>query len=107
MNRSRERGLVLRYPIPLLICGDPNRTAQTDVRLLQRTSTVLLVVQERFSTKNQEPQVIAEAIAVFQMNDHSRATNGLEKKETMSIPCITRRILYVVPVTQQLGTAVE
>jgi hypothetical protein len=43
-----KRGLLLRsrYAIPLLISGDSNQSAQTDVCLVQGSSTILLVVQE-------------------------------------------------------------
>ena len=63
-----KRGLLLRsrYAIPLLISGDLNRSAQTDVCLVQGSSTILLVVQE--DKTDPEPQVIAEAIATFQCN---------------------------------------
>jgi hypothetical protein len=47
-----KRRLLLRsrYVIPLLINGDPNRSAQTDVCLIQGSSTILLVVQEDKTT---------------------------------------------------------
>ncbi|KAN0088695.1 hypothetical protein V8E55_005752 [Tylopilus felleus] len=45
------------------------------------------------------------------MNNRNRARVGLEKRDSMSIPAITmvgtRPIFYVVPVTQELSTAVE
>ena len=53
-----------RY-IPLTICGDNRRTAQTDVCLLNRQS-ILLVLQKDttiFSSSQPEAHVIAEAIA--------------------------------------------
>jgi hypothetical protein len=88
--------------------------AQTDICLLHRASAILLVVQEdktELSAKDPEPQVIADAIAASQVTNRNRARLGLERKDSMSIPCITligtRPRLYVVPVTQQLSTAVE
>src|SRR5260370_19459830 len=47
-----RRGLLLRsrYAIPLLICGDPNQSAQTDVTLIHGSSTILLFVQEHKTT---------------------------------------------------------
>ncbi|KAI0253588.1 hypothetical protein BJV78DRAFT_1122961 [Lactifluus subvellereus] len=110
-----RRGLLLRsrYAIPLLICGDPNRSAQTDVTLIQGSSTVLLVVQEdktAISTYDPEPQVIAEAIATFQYNNRTRARLGQPVLASMTIPCITmigtRPIFYLVPVTRELSEAV-
>ncbi|KIM79727.1 hypothetical protein PILCRDRAFT_823276 [Piloderma croceum F 1598] len=81
-----ERGLVLRtqHTIPLTICGD-NKVAQIDVCLLDRQSTILLVVQ----------------------NDK---TNFNPSLDLMEIPCITmigtRPIFYLVPVTKALSDAV-
>lgn len=111
---ERDNLLRSRYAIPLHICGEPSRLAQTDICLLHHASTILLVVQEdktELSARDPEPQVIAEAVAAFQMNNRNRARLGLEKRDSMSIPAITmvgtRPIFYVVPVTQELSTAVE
>ncbi|KIJ58474.1 hypothetical protein HYDPIDRAFT_68087, partial [Hydnomerulius pinastri MD-312] len=43
-----ERGTLLRsrYSIPFMICGDDRRVAQTDLCLIQGTTTILLVIQE-------------------------------------------------------------
>jgi hypothetical protein len=110
-----RRGLLLRsrYAIPLLICGDPNQSAQTDVSLIQGSSTILLVVQEdkaTISTRDPESQVIAEAIATFQCNNRTRARLGQPELDSMTIPCITmigtRPIFYLVPVTRELNEAV-
>lgn len=72
-----KRGTLLRsrYAIPLTICGDTARVAQTDVCLVHGTSTILLVIQEgktAISKRNPEAQVIAEAIATFQYNNDAR-----------------------------------
>lgn len=116
MLSYEERGCVLRsrYAIPLHICGERTRTAQTDICLVRHESAILLLIQEdktEISTKDPEPQVIAEAIAAFQTNNYNRRQRGREQMDRMSIPCITmvgtRPIFYVVPVTQQLSTAVE
>ena len=109
-----KRGTLLRsrYAIPLTICGDTARVAQTDVCLVHGTSIILLVIQEgktAISNRNTEAQVIAEAIATFQYND-ARIRLDIEPLETMIIPAITiigtRPIFYKIPVTQQLGDAV-
>ncbi|KIK61393.1 hypothetical protein GYMLUDRAFT_73383 [Collybiopsis luxurians FD-317 M1] len=112
-----ERNHVLRsrYPIPLTICGDSSRTAQSDICLIHHhQSTILLLIKEDktlLGPTDPEPQVIAEAIATFQMNNRNRTRRGLQTKKIMSIPCImivgTRPIFYVVPVTEQLSEAVE
>ncbi|KAH9059429.1 hypothetical protein EDB83DRAFT_932284 [Lactarius deliciosus] len=110
-----ERGLALstRYIIPLTICGDNRRTAQTDVCLLDRRSMILLVLQRDktiFNSTQPEPQVIAEAIAAYQYNNEKRQTRGLPTLDAMTIPCITmvgtRPTFYLVPVTQALSVAV-
>jgi len=110
-----KRGLLLRsrYAIPLMISGDPKRSAQTDVCLVQGSSTILLVVQEdktAVSVRDPEPQVIAEAIAAFQSNNRIRARLGEPQLNSMTIPCITmvgtRPIFYLVPVTRELSEAV-
>ena len=110
---ERNKVLISRYAITLHIGGEL-RTAQTDICLVHHASTILLVVQEDrsdLSAKDTEPQVIAGAVAAFQMNNRNRARVGLEKMNSMSIPAITifgtRPIFYVVPVTQELSTAVE
>ena len=110
-----ERGLILgaRVVIPLIICGDSLRSAQTDVCLLDRRSMILLVLQEDktvFNKTQPEPQVIAEAIAAYQYNNEKRQTRGLPILDAMTIPCITmvgtRPTFYLVPVTQALSDAV-
>lgn len=110
-----ERGLALstRYIIPLTICGDNRRIAQTDVCLLDRRSMILLILQVDktiFNSTQPEPQIIAEAIAAYQYNNEKRQTRGLPTLDTMTIPCITmvgtRPTFYLVPVTQALSVAV-
>src|ERR1700722_2969849 len=103
------------YPLQLLrtLCGEMNRSAQTDVCLVQGTSTILPVVQEDKITTNQrdpEAQVIAEAIAAFQHNNRDRERLGETELDSMTIPSIpmidTRPIFYEIPVTKQLSEAV-
>jgi hypothetical protein len=110
-----ERGLALRtrYIIPLTICGDNRRIAQTDVCLVDRQSMILLVLQENktiFNSTQPEPQVIAEAIAAYQYNNEKRQTRRLPTLDAMTIPCITmvgtRPTFYLVPVTRALSVAV-
>jgi hypothetical protein len=109
------RNLILstRYIIPLTICGETNRTAQTDVCLLYRPTLILLVLVEDKTLSNRtdaESQVVAEAIAAFQLNNHKRESWGLAPLELMTIPCITmsgtRPTFYLVPVSRALSTAV-
>jgi hypothetical protein len=109
-----ERGLVLRtrHTIPLTICGD-NKIAQIDVCLLDRQSTILLVVQNDktdFNPSDPEAQLIVEAIAAYQYNNQKRQSMDLHPLDMMTIPCITmigtRPIFYLVPVTKALSDAV-
>jgi hypothetical protein len=102
-----------RYAIPITICGDSNRSAQSDIYLIQGSSTILLVVQEdktAVSVRDPEPQVIAEAIATFQYNNRTRALVDEPELDAMTIPCIvmigTRPVFYLVPVTRDLSEAV-
>ncbi|KAI9566181.1 hypothetical protein HD554DRAFT_2315632 [Boletus coccyginus] len=114
MLNFEERDCVLRShsAIPLLICGEATRTIQTNICLV-RHSFILLIVQEdkTLSAKDPEPQVIAGAVAAFQLNNRNRCQLGMDRKDSMSIPCIrivgTRPIFYVVPVTKELTMAVE
>ncbi|KAH9959683.1 hypothetical protein BC827DRAFT_1213256 [Russula dissimulans] len=109
-----ERGLFLTtcFTIPLMICGN-GRHAQTDVCLLDRGLMALLILQGDkavFNASRPEPQVIAEAIAVYQYNNDIRQTRGLPTLESMTIPCIImvgmRPTFYLVPVTRALSIAV-
>jgi hypothetical protein len=110
-----ERGRILRtrHIISLSICGENNTVAQTDVCLVDRRSTILLILQKDktiFNPSNPEPQVIAEAIAAYQHNNERRAGMGLPTLNTMTVPCITmvgtRPTFYLVPVTRELSDAV-
>jgi hypothetical protein len=110
---ERKTTVMTRYIIPLTICGDGNRVAQTDVCLLYRPSLVLLVLVEdktNFNRTHPEPQVVAEAIAAFQSNNAKRGASGLPPLNAMTIPCITmtgtRPTFYLVPVTQELNDAI-
>jgi hypothetical protein len=111
------RGLLLRsrYTIPLLICGDPNRSTQADVCLVQGMTTILLVVQVQddktgSSQRDPEAQAVAQAIAAFQQNNRSRKQLGKPELEAMTIPGITltgtRPAFYLIPVTKELSDAV-
>jgi len=109
--RYELRGLLLltRLTIPLLISGDPNRSAQTSVCLVQCSSSIILipVVEDNVDP---EPKVIAVAIATFQYNNRIRARLGEHELDSISIPCITmtstRPIFYLVPVSRELSEAV-
>ena len=112
--RYELRGSLLRsrHTIPLLISGDPNRSAPTSVCLIQgRSGIILIPVIQEDTPVDPEPKVIASAIATFQYNSRLQARLGKEKLDSMSIPCITmsgtRPTFYVVPVTRELSKAVH
>lgn len=85
----QTRGLILRTrdAIPLRICGETDRSAQTYVCLLQGSSMILLVVQEdkiALSPKDAQAQVIAEATAAFQYNNTIREQLGQPELSAMT-----------------------
>jgi hypothetical protein len=103
----------MRFIIPLTICGQANRVAQTDVCLIHNPSFVLLVLVEDKTLSNPtdaEAQVVAEAIATFQFNNGKRREHDLDPLDAMTIQCITmngtRPTFYLVPVTKELSNAV-
>ena len=109
---DRHSTVATRYIIPLTICGE-SRTAQTDVCVVYRPSTVLLVLVEDktlFNRTSAEAQMVAEAIAAFQHNNTKRAARGKPVLEVMTIPCITmvgtNPTFYLVAVTKELSDAV-
>jgi hypothetical protein len=110
-----ERNLILstRYIIPFTICGETQRTAQTDVCLLHRRTLVLLVLVEDKTLSNPtdaQSHVIAVAVAAFQFNNARRESLGCEPLPSMTVPCITmsgtQPTFYLVPVTLELSNAV-
>lgn len=109
---ERHATVATRYIIPLTICGE-TRAAQTDVCVIYRPTTVLLVLVEDktlFNKTNAEAQVVAGAIAAFQFNNTKRAARSQPVLEVMTIPCITMfgttPTFYLVPVTRELSDAV-
>lgn len=106
-----ERGYLLRtgHTVPLPICGS-DREASIGVCLLDRQSTILLVLQTDKKNPDPEPQVIAGAIAAYEYNNKKRDRRGLTMLSNMIIPCITmtgtRPTFYLVPVTKELSDGV-
>ncbi|KXN83551.1 hypothetical protein AN958_01229 [Leucoagaricus sp. SymC.cos] len=105
--------VVTHYAIPLTICANSNQIAQMDMCLLHHPTMVLLVLIEDKTLSNRtnaESQVIAEAIATSQFNNQKQEEKGLVGLTTMTIPCITMSgtclTFYLIPVTQELSTAV-
>jgi hypothetical protein len=112
--KYEERGTLLRsrYAIPLSICGETGRTAQTDICLVHGATILLVVHEDKTASGKRDPeaQVVAAAIAAFQYNNRVRACLALPELDTVVIPCITmigtRPIFYKVPVSMQLSRAV-
>lgn len=111
-DKQQFSTVATRYIIPLTICGE-TRAAQTDVCVVYRPSTVLLVLVEDMTLLNKtnaESQLVAEAIAAFQYNNAKREARNQPVLEAMTIPCITMvgtaPTFYLVPVTKVLSDAV-
>lgn len=107
--RGNGRLIRTRHSIPLLIAGGESK-AQTDVCIVKKRNQILLLLQEDKtleSSKDPEPQVIAEAIAAFQENNKIRDYDGRAVLREMSLPCITMvgtsPVFYIVPVTGDLS----
>ena len=106
-----ERGTTVstRYVIPFTMCGEANRVAQTDMCLIHRPTSILLV-QTPSNRTNAEAQVIAESIAAFQFNNRKRSERGLDPLDAMTIPVIpmtgTCPTSCLVPITLELSDAV-
>ena len=114
-NLAYDRdGIILsRHVLPLLICGQSS-VAQTDICFVDDEDTVLLVQENKRlgSTKDPEPQVIAEAIAAFETNN-SKLECDLHRppRELIAFPAMTMvgttPMFYKVPVTSSLSKAVQ
>jgi hypothetical protein len=63
----------IQYAIPFLICGE-NVVAQTDVCIMDDNEILLLLQEDKnlTSMKDPEPQVIANAIGAFALNNRIR-----------------------------------
>jgi hypothetical protein len=112
-GHTGDRILRTRKDIPLLMCGAWTY-AKTDVCLLDEQQIVLLVQEDKCHIKTEDPnaQLIAEAIAAFQVNNRRRQmTFGHRPLDHKLIPGIamvgTMPTFFKVPVTSQLVNAVE
>lgn len=112
-KRPTPTGVHRRYTIPLVICGEANHVAQTDVCLIHRPTLILLVLIEGKTLTNgvnAEAQAVAGAVAAVQFNNGKRRDHGLGCLDVMTIPCIvmagTHPTFYLVPVTTELSDSV-
>jgi hypothetical protein len=111
---DENRIVFIRHAIPFLICGE-NLVTQTDVCIIDDKNQILLLLQEdkrSTSMKDPEPQVIAEAIAAFALNNRKRERGlHLPLRNSIMYPCLTMvgtlPIFYKITVTAALSQAVQ
>lgn len=108
-----DRIIFIRRALPLVICG-VSSLAQTNICVMDDDEILLLLQEDNrlLSLKDPEPQVIAEAIAAFAVNNKVRvASLNLALLPTATFPAITmvgtNPIFYKITVTAQLSTAVQ
>ncbi|KAI6131821.1 hypothetical protein EV401DRAFT_2193535 [Pisolithus croceorrhizus] len=110
----RGRILRARRDLPLVICGE-NRQARADVALIDEDEIILLVQENKqhFSETegDPQPQLIAEAIATFALNNRRRVLSlGLPTLSSKILASITMMgtcpIFYKIEVTGELVKAV-
>ncbi|KAM6493592.1 hypothetical protein JOM56_011726 [Amanita muscaria] len=108
-----DRIIFVRRALPLVICGVYS-SAQTDICVMDDNEILLLVQEDKrlLSLKDPEPQVIAEAIAAFAVNNKVRVESlSLPPLAAATFPAITmvgtNPIFYKITVTAELSTAVR
>lgn len=110
---TRNIAVRTRKDIPLFMCGEYCH-AKTDVCLMMNRSEIILLVQKDKSHREEagdpQPQLIAEAVAAFQINNKKRELAGLPTRNMCLIPGIvmigTAPTFYKLPVTEELANAV-
>jgi hypothetical protein len=109
---GRGRVLRTRKDLPLIICGE-NRHAKTDVCIIDQNEILLLVQEDKRHMYNAdpEPQLIAEAIAAFAVNNQTRQqTLGQPALDSKIMAGITMKgttpIFYKIKVSAALVTCV-
>ena len=108
-----DRIIFFRRAIPFIICGQ-NSVAQTDVCIMDDNDVLLLLQEDKrlTSMKDPEPQLIAEAIAAFAINNQKRERDlRLPRRNSIMFPCLTMigtsPIFYKITVTAALSKAVQ
>ena len=112
--RIKARLIRTKHHIPLFVLGN-NRFSQTDVSIIRiKREELLMLLQESKPlslTEDAESQVIAQAIAAFQVNNRIRRDYGHNLLDRMVFPCIsmcgTYPNFYLVPVTMNLSDCVS
>ena len=110
---DENRIVFIRHAIPFLICGE-NSVAQTDVCIMDDNEILLLLQEDNklTSMKDPEPQVIAEAIAAFALNNRKRERDlNLPSCKSIMFPCLTMvgttPVFYKITITAALSKAVQ
>jgi len=109
---AEDRIIFIRHALPFVICGTTS-LAQTDVCIMDDNEILLLVQEDKRATsiKDPEPQVIAEAIAAFALNNKTRQKYNLQPCNEAVIPAMTMTgtypIFYKIPITTQLSQAIQ
>lgn len=107
---ERPAHIRLDFNIPLTIYGKTGTGVLANLCLVHRSFILLVVVNKKTNGYDAESQVIAGAIAAFQLNNENRKNHRLDPLDAMTIPCITmigtHPDFYLVPVTTALSDAV-
>jgi hypothetical protein len=108
-----DRIIFPRHSLPFVICGITSQ-AQTDLCVMDDREILLLLQEDKraSSLKDPEPQVIAEAIAAFAVNNKTRQTSlNLPILNEITFPAITMTgtspIFYKITITATLSAAVQ
>ncbi|KAH8992726.1 hypothetical protein EDB92DRAFT_1945134 [Lactarius akahatsu] len=99
----------IRRAIPFLTCGE-NSVAQIDVCIMDDNEILLLLQEDKILTsmEDPEPQIIAEAIAAFALNNRKRERDpNLPLCNSIMFPCITMAgtmpVFYKITITAALS----
>ncbi|KAJ7079721.1 hypothetical protein B0H15DRAFT_804287 [Mycena belliarum] len=110
----RPRVARTRQELRFLICGE-SKYAKPDVSILDRSmDDIILLVQEDKrlgGPTDAYAQLIAEAIAAYQVNQSTRTASGLPRLQSLVVPGVllvgTSPTFYKVPLTEELVRCVE
>lgn len=75
--------------IPLFMCGEYTH-AKTDV-CLERSDGILMLIQEdksHYNSVDAVPQLVAEVVAAFQVNNFTRKSQGMKELKDWICPCV-------------------
>lgn len=110
---DENRIVFIRHAIPFLTCAE-NLVAQTDICIIDDDGILLLLQEDKrlTSMENPEPQVIAEALAAFALNNRKRERDlNLPPCNSIIFPCLTMigttLTFYKITVTAALSKAVQ